>query len=182
MQRISAPRAHAARRAMLAAAGLASAITAHVIAMGDLAVLPVAPALWLMFVALAAVIGTRRRAFAARGLAVTALLVVGSQFVVHAGMTVAPWAFGLQAHHAAPLLTPGMALAHVAAAVVLIAAVAFGERMLAALSRVVGLITGSPRPPALPAVVACIAPLCAVRPPAAVSLPSAPTRGPPVPA
>ncbi len=182
MQRISAPRAHAARRAMLAAAGLASAIIAHVVAMGDLAMLPVAPALWLTFVALAAVIGTRRRTFAARGLAVTALLVLASQFVVHAGMTAAPWAFGLQAHHAAPLLTPGMALAHVAAALVLIAVVVFGERMLAALSRVIGPITGTPRPPVLPVVVACIAPLCPVRPQAAVAITSAPTRGPPIPA
>jgi hypothetical protein len=60
MSAMSAPRAHAARRASIAAAGIASAIAVHLAAMGDITLLPVAPVLWAMVIALAAVIGTRR--------------------------------------------------------------------------------------------------------------------------
>ena len=112
---------------------MASAIAAHVAASGELSLLPVAPALWAMLIALAAVIGTRRTPFAARGIGVTAALVVASQAVMHVGMVFAPWAFGLQAHHADPLITPASGMAHVAAAIALIALVAWGERLLAAL-------------------------------------------------
>lgn len=182
MTSLSPARAHALRRASIAAAGVVSAIAAHVAATGELSVLPVAPALWAMLVLLAAVVGTRRAPFAARGLAMTAALVVASQVVMHVGMVLAPWAFGLQAHHAEPLLTPASGLAHVAAAVVLIALVAWGERLLAALSRVArALLVATPRRRRSGLAARVVAP-ASLNVPACVLPGAAPTRGPPVPA
>lgn len=182
MEPISAARAHAARRALIAAAGVTSAIAAHVVSMGELEMLPVAPALWAMIIAVAAIAGTRRRPFAARGMAVTASLVVGAQLAMHAGMVYAPWAFGLVAHHAEPLITPGSAVAHVVAAVVLVALVAWGERLLAVLSAVARAILGdAPRRRRT-------ASLTRLRVPAEPSWTTGglrraiPSRGPPVPA
>ncbi|MBL6633670.1 MAG: hypothetical protein ISP32_04650 [Thermoleophilia bacterium] len=183
MTAISAPRAHAVRRASIAAAGIASAIAAHMVAMGDLALLPVAPALWAMLIALAAVIGTRRAPFVARGMGATALLVVLSQMAMHVGMVTAPWAFGIAAHHAEPLLTPGSAVAHVVAAIVLVALVAWGERALAVLSAVArAVLSPAPRRPRRSGVVACVRPSCASRAPRARFLRATPSRGPPLPA
>lgn len=182
MTHLSHARAHALRRASIAAAGVTSAIVAHVAATGDLAVLPVAPALWAMLILLAAVVGTRRSPFAARGVAVTAALVVASQAVMHVGMVLAPWAFGLQAHHADPLLTPASGLAHVAAAVVLVALIAWGERLLAALSRVARALLGAaPRRPRIGRALRVVAPE-SLHIPMRVPVDAAPTRGPPVPA
>lgn len=182
MTPLSQARAHALRRASIAAAGVASALMAHMAATGDLSVLPVAPALWAMLVLLAAVVGTRRAPFAARGLAVTAALVVVSQAVMHTGMVFAPWAFGLQAHHAEPLLTPASAVAHVVAAVVLIALVAWGERLLAALSRVArALLASTPRRPRVALAARVVAPE-SLHVPLRALVRVAPTRGPPVPA
>lgn len=182
MTAISAPRAHAARRASIAAAGIASAIGVHVLTMGGLEMMPVAPAMWAMLIALAAVLGTRRRAFVARGVAVTAALVVASQFALHAGMVVAPWAFGLQPHHAEPFLTPSSAAAHLAAAVVLVAAVAWGERLLAALVAAArSVLAPSARPPRS-GVVARLIPMVRGVLPRTVLPGTAPSRGPPVPA
>jgi hypothetical protein len=182
MAPLSTARAHSARRALIAAAGVASAIVAHVAASGDLSLLPVAPALWAMLIALAAVIGTRRAPFAARGIGVTALLVVASQAAMHVGMVFAPWAFGLQAHHADPLLTPGSGIAHIAAAIVLIALVAWGERLLAAMSRLAdALLAPAPRR-RLPRMAARIVTPFAVHVPACALTLATPTRGPPVPA
>ncbi len=183
MNAMSAPRAHAARRASIAAAGVASAIAAHLVAMGDLALLPVAPALWAMIIALAAVIGTRRAPFARRGIGVTAALVVASQLAMHVGMVTAPWAFGIAAHHAEPLVTPGSAIAHVVAAVVLVALVAWGERLLAALVAVARAVVAPVRRlPGRPGVVARVRPQRIWRLPRTPFAHAAPSRGPPLPA
>lgn len=182
MSAMSAPRAHAARRASVAAAGIASAIMAHLVTMGDLAVLPVAPALWAMIIALAAVLGTRRAPFARRGLAVTAALVLASQMAMHVGMVAAPWAFGIAAHHAEPLVTPASAIAHVVAAVVLVALVAWGERLLAALVAVARAVFGhARRRPARPGVVARLLARGTCRLPRTSFAHVAPSRGPPLP-
>jgi hypothetical protein len=183
MEPISAARAHAARRALIAAAGVTSAIAAHVVSMGELEMLPVAPALWAMIIAVAAIAGTRRRTFVPRGIAVTAVLVVAVQLAMHAGMVFAPWAFGLAAHHAEPFLTPGSAIAHVVAAVVLITLVAWGERLLAALSAVArAVLAPARRHPRRPGVLTRIHPSRASRPPRAAFARATPSRGPPVPA
>jgi hypothetical protein len=183
MEPMSATRAHAARRALVASAGVASAIAAHAVTMGGLDLLPIAPALWAMLIGLAAVLGRRRRPFRARGIAATASLVVAVQVAMHAGMVVAPWAFGLSVHHAEPFITPASALAHVVAAVVLIALVAWGERLLAVLSAVARAILGDAPPRCRRT--ACITRL---RVPAGPSWATGglrraiPSRGPPVPA
>ena len=185
MHTLSPARAHAARRASIAAAGVLSAIGAHVAAMGDLAVLPVAPALWAMFIGLAAVIGTRRAPFAARGLGVTALLVLASQMLMHVGMVAAPWAFGIAAHHAEPMLTPASAAAHVIAAVVLVALVAWGERLLAAVCAVahaLAAVGAAARPPGRPGLVMRTAPAVRALPMRGGFAAATPSRGPPVPA
>lgn len=140
--RVSAPRAHAARRASIAAAGVASATVAHVVSTGGIDILPIAPALWAMIVGLAAFLGTRRGPFRARGMVVTAVLVILSQFVMHAGMAMAPWAFGLQVHHAGAFITPASAMTHVVASVALVALVVWLERALALLAAVVRALTG----------------------------------------
>ena len=182
MEPMSATRAHAARRALVASAGVASAITAHAVTMGGLDLLPIAPALWAMAIGLAALIGTRSRPFRARGIALTALLVVAPQVVMHAGMVAAPWAFGLTVHHAEPFISPASAVAHVVAAIVLIALVAWGERLLAAVSAVARAVLGDvPRRRR-------IAVVTRLRVPAEPSWATGglrraiPSRGPPVPA
>lgn len=182
MAPLSPARAHALRRASIAAAGVVSAIAAHVAATGELAVLPVAPALWAMAIALAAVIGTRRAPFAARGLGVTAAFVVASQVVMHLGMVAAPWAFGLQPHHAEPIVTPGSAVAHVVAAVALIALVAWGERLLAALSRIARTLLAPAARRRLPGLAARIIAPARIHRAAYAPRRATPTRGPPVPA
>ena len=184
MQSLSPARAHAARRASIAAAGVLSAIGAHVAAMGELSMLPVAPALWAMFIGLAAIIGTRRAPFAIRGIGITALFVIASQVVMHLGMVTAPWAFGLAAHHAEPMLTPSSAVAHVVAALVLVALVAWGERLLAALisfGRILVAVSAA-QPPRRPGAVARIAPVSSLPRLRGIFLIATPSRGPPVPA
>jgi len=173
MHPLSPARAHAARRASIAAAGVVSAIAAHVAAMGDMAILPVAPALWAMFIGLAV-----------RGIGITALLVLASQMVMHVGMVTAPWAFGIAAHHAEPMLTPASAVAHVVAALVLVALVAWGERLLAALMSAARALVAIPmtRPPRRPGVVARISPVASQHPLHGGFLIATPSRGPPVPA
>lgn len=184
MHTLSPARAHAARRASIAAAGVVSAIAAHMAAMGEMAILPVAPALWAMFIGLAAVIGTRRAPFAVRGIGITALLVLASQMVMHVGMVTAPWAFGIAAHHAEPMLTPASAAAHVVAALVLVALVAWGERLLAALMSAARALVAIPmaRPPRRPGAVARISPVASQHPLHGGFLIATPSRGPPVPA
>lgn len=181
MEPISAARAHAARRALIVAAGVVSAIVAHVVSMGGLSMLPVAPAMWAMIIALAAFVGTRRRPFAARGVAATALLVVAAQALMHVGMVAAPWAFGLSVHHAEPFITPASLVAHVVAAVVLVALVAWGERLLAALSAVARALLGTVTRRRAAAPVARLLPTCTAPCTARGLRRAIPSRGPPVP-
>ena len=134
---LSHARAHAIRRAGIAAAALGSAIGAHMIAMGSWDALPIAPAIWAMLIAGAALIGTRNRVFCCRGIPATVALVLASQVVCHMAMAAAPWAFGLQAHHDVPLISLGAASAHIVAGAVLIVGVIWLERILALATRVV---------------------------------------------
>ena len=60
-----------------------------------------------------------------------ALMLVG-QAVAHVALTSAPWAFGLEAHHASPALSSGYALGHVLVAVWLAGLLALAEHLLAA--------------------------------------------------
>ncbi|GEM_PF-1155725 len=149
--RLSLSRAHAARRASIAVAGLIAGIAAHVASSGGLDVLPIAPALWAMLIVLVAVVGTRRAPFQVRGAGATLALVVVSQAAIHVAMVGAPWAFGLRIHHADTLVTPGSAIAHVVATVLLVALVLRFDRLLGVLTRVVrAALATAPAPPAVP--------------------------------
>ena len=78
----------------------------------------------------------------------TALLVLASQAAIHVGMVEAPWALGLRIHHQEALVSPSMAVAHAVAALVLVVAVCWLDRLLDALSRVVrALSVGIAGPP-----------------------------------
>ena len=112
-------------------------MVAHIVAFGGIDVLPIAPALWGMLIGIAAVLGTRSPAFVTRAWPVTLGLVLASQLVIHVGMVEAPWAFGLRIHHEESLATPAMLVTHLLAAVVLVAAVCWFDRLLGVLSRVV---------------------------------------------
>ncbi len=111
------------------------------VSLGGLDVLPIAPALWVMIVGLAAVLGTRSARFAPRTWATTLGLVLLSQLVMHVGMAEAPWVFGLRVHHQAALVSPSMLVAHLVATAVLVVVVWRLDRLLGALSRVVRVLT-----------------------------------------
>lgn len=178
---LSAGRAHAARRASVAAAGLVSALVAHVVAFGEIDLLPIAPALWGMLIGIAAVLGTRAPGFVTRAWPVTVGLVVASQAAMHIGMVEAPWAFGLRIHHEESLVTPAMLVTHLVAAVVLVAAVCWFDRLLGVLSRVVSaVISAIPARPAARCLVTRVALPAAPRVRVAGLRRAIPSRGPPL--
>lgn len=175
--------AGAARRALLACAVLVAALAAHVVSVGELSIIPIAPALWLMLIAGAAVTGVRsQRVFRARGaLATLGLLLVG-QAVLHAGITYAPWAFGLDIHHQGALATGWTPLlAHVLVAAVLAVAIARAEVVLAAALRVVRALAGpAPRMHSRGAAPRLPIPVLPLLRPARGLHRNQPSRGPPV--
>lgn len=178
--RITLPAAHAYRRAAIAMAGVVGALGAHVASMGSMDVLPIAPAIWAMLIAAASVLGTRRTAFAPRGLAMTAVLVVASQAAMHAGMVMAPWVFGLDVHHAEAWVTPASLLAHVVASLVLIALVAWFDRILSALVAVARVLMGARASRRRGSAVVRVQPPLAPSWPTGGLLRAIPSRGPPV--
>lgn len=175
----------AARRGLLAAAVLAAALIAHAVGTGGLSVIPIAPALWATIVAVVMATGLiGHRTFRPRGPAVTFVVLLVGQAVLHAGITYAPWAFGLNIHHAADVLPGwGPVVAHVLAAVVLAVLIARAELLLAAALRVVQVLVGPARTPAARGAAPRISsPVLVVRIPAHGLRRALPRRGPPVPA
>lgn len=165
----------------MAAAGLVSALVAHVVAFGEIDLLPIAPALWGMLIGIAAVLGTRAPGFVTRAWPVTVGLVVASQAAMHIGMVEAPWAFGLRIHHEESLVTPAMLVTHLVAAVVLVAAVCWFDRLLGVLSRVVSaVISAVPARPAARRLVTRVALPAAPRVRVAGLRRAIPSRGPPL--
>ncbi|WP_217913136.1 hypothetical protein [Miltoncostaea marina] len=141
MTRIPEPQALALRRAVLAAGALAATLGAHALAVGGLRVLPVAPAAWAGLVAVAALLGPRRR-FRPRGAGRTLAVAAALQALAHAVLLAAPWAAGVAGDHAghAPAGAAQL-IPHLAAAVLTAVLVARLERWLAraaALARAVG--------------------------------------------
>ncbi len=122
---------------------MVGALVAHVASMGGVHVMPIGPVVWAMLIAVVAVVGTRRAAFAPRGVVTIAALVVLSQVLMHAGMVLAPWAFGLGVHHAEAWITPASLVAHLVASAVLIAAVAWLDRILSALVAFARILLGA---------------------------------------
>ena len=177
--------ARAARRGLVAGAVLLAALVAHAVAEGGLSIIPIAPALWMLLLAVAVVAGMRSgRIFRPRGaIVIFALLLVG-QLALHAAMTYAPWAFGLDIHHAMPIVPGwGPVVVHVAAAVVLAVVLARAEILLAAAIRLAQAIVAplrSRRPRGAAPLLA--SPIRVVgRPPRGLHR-SLPARGPPLPA
>lgn len=175
--------ASAARRGMLAAAVLVAALVAHAVGAGGLSIVPIAPAIWAMFIAAAVFVGIQGgQLFRARGALATVMVLLVGQAALHVGITYAPWAFGLNIHHAADVLPGwGPVIAHVLAAVVLAVLIARAELLLAAALRVVQVLVGPARTPAArgaaprissPVLVVCI--------PAHGLRRALPRRGPPV--
>ena len=114
---MTADLAHAIRRAVLVALGLATTMLAHQAAMDHRVLGPQALLALVLAVSAAVVVGHRGRAvFRPRGPLGAAGAVIASQALGHAAMGGAPWAFGM---HAAPidaLLTPRALVAHLVAA------------------------------------------------------------------
>ena len=134
---MSGAQAHVLRRLGLGAAALASTLVAHGAATGHAHVVPAAPALWGWLLLAAAFVGRRRAPWRERPVPVIFAMLLAFQAALHVGMGLAPWAFGLEVHHAQALVTPGAVLAHLIAAAVLTVLLARLERLLTAAQRVV---------------------------------------------
>lgn len=120
----------ALRRLAVAGGALGATVAAHCLAVGDLTLLPIAPAAWLGLLAMAMVVGPRVH-FRPRGVMRTFVLTFVLQAVAHVAMSVAPWAAGLAPHHAAGVEVDAVAVAaHAAAALMLAVAIAGLERLL----------------------------------------------------
>lgn len=180
---IAPQQALALRRFLLVVSGLTATLAAHAACAGGLSLTPTAPLVWGSLGCLAVVAGSRRRAawreWSAPGLA-TRLMAVEMAF--HAGLTAAPWAFGVTAHHTPALVSPATLLAHGAAALALALALMGAQRVLSAAQRVVRALRR-----ALRVAVTGAPPRLMAHPRVARALPSVArrprsARGPPVPA
>lgn len=128
---MSTRQALALRRLLLCVAALAAALAAHAAGAGRLGLTPAAPLLWAAFAAATVPVGWRRAvAWRERGPAEVLARLAGLQAGLHLAMGAAPWAFGLQTHHHAPLVTTGALVAHGVAALLLAAALVCAERLL----------------------------------------------------
>jgi hypothetical protein len=129
--------AHGLRRAALVAAGLAATVVAHLGAVGGTGIrlMPVAPLVWGMLIAVAVVCGPRTRRFAPRGVGATLAALVAAQALMHVVASLAPWALGFAGTgmqmSATQMLTAGALWPHLAAALVLGVALVRADRLLA---------------------------------------------------
>lgn len=177
---LTVPVALALRRAVAAGGALAATIAAHAIGTGELALAPVAPAAWLGMLAVAVMLGGRRR-WRARGVAGSLALMAPLQAAAHVALSLAPWLAGMAPHHAHGVdLGPATLAAHTAAAVLLALALAHLERLLGAAIHVAAVVrrhlARRPRPARRPARVAVPAPVLRSR---IAARPGA-CRGPPL--
>jgi hypothetical protein len=137
VRRLPVPHALALRRLSVALGALAASLAAHCGAAGDLEPTGAAPVAWVGLLSLVTLLGARRR-WRPRGFAGSFALMAAAQAALHAGMTAAPWAFGLTPHHEASLAAaPAAVAAHAGAAVVMAALVTWLE---AALGRAIALV------------------------------------------
>lgn len=171
----------ALRRLAVAGGALGATVAAHCLAVGDLTLMPVAPAAWVGFLAVAMVVGPRVR-FRSRGVLRTFALMFVLQAVAHVAMSVAPWTVGLAPHHAAGVEVGAAAIAaHAGAALVLAVAIAGLERLL---QRAMGVVAAVRRLFAAPARRRAVRPARVVWPTNQAPARPVPTarfcRGPPV--
>ncbi len=169
----------ALRRLAVAAGALAASLLAHWAALGDVAVTPSAPVVWMGLLAGVTLVG-RRRGWRRRGFGPSLLWMASAQAVVHVAMSGAPWAFGLAPHHEPGLgLGAAVLVAHAGAALVLAALVTWLEaglaRATALVRRVRRWLADRPLASATPRLAALAHRAPRSRPPGRV-----PCRGPPV--
>lgn len=88
----------ALRRVALVAAGLASVLAAHAVAVGEMDLERSAPVMWGFLLLGAGMCGGRRR-FLPRSYASIATLLVSVQTLLHVVLVAAPWSLGLSPHH-----------------------------------------------------------------------------------
>ena len=118
-----------------------------------MAVLPIAPVLWLGLVALAilsAAPGRGLATFAAWRPAKVLAVLVAAQAAFHVLVDAAPWAVGLvMDHQHGAVLTPRAVVVHVAVALLLWVALCFGQRLLvSAVAAARALLSPDPSRPA----------------------------------
>ena len=169
----------ALRRLAVAGGAVAASLVAHCAAVGDVAITPSAPVVWIGLLAGVTLVGGRRR-WRRRGFGPSLLWMVSAQAAVHVAMSGAPWAFGLAPHHEPGLgLGAAVVVAHAAAALVLAALVTWLEagleRAMAVVRRVRRWLAGRSPAPAAPRLARPPAGLRAAGRPAQASC-----RGPPV--
>jgi hypothetical protein len=131
------------RRTLWASAALAATLGANVAATGgELHMLPSAPLVWLVLIASVALAAPPRGRFEAQTPLVTLGRLIGAQMVLHVAMTISPWVFGLTPHHRESLVAPAALLAHLAAALLLGAALHLADRLLAGAVAIVRVMRG----------------------------------------
>jgi hypothetical protein len=170
----------ALRRAVLAAACVGPTVGAHAASHGGaVRVSPFTAVACLAIVAAAAAAGSgRRRLRPLSPLTLFAVLAAG-QAAAHAAMTVAPWAFALEVHHAEPAVTAAGLLAHLVVLLALTVVLCLADRLLAgALALVAALRRMLARRPGPAARGGRPAPISIVLAPARAGAPARP-RGPP---
>ena len=135
---IPVPLALAARRGLLAGGVLAAALAAHLSALADTRLIAGAPALWLALIAVAALVGPRR-GWRPRHPGTTFAAALTGQLALHMAMSVAPWAFGMSAHHASGLaVDPRALIPHLVAAGAIAALLAVFDALLGGVRRIAG--------------------------------------------
>lgn len=138
----------ALRRALILSGAIGAAMLGHVLAHGELAVTPMTPFAWGMLTFVAMLVGSRHD-WKPRGAAGTTVLLAGFQAVAHTAMGVAPWAFGMDLHHASLMPSAAMLLGHVAALLFATLLIIHAERMISRAVNVIEAIAEafSRRPP-----------------------------------
>lgn len=143
--------AHALRRAAFASAALTATLAGHAATAPDARLLPVAPAVWMGFVALAVTFSAfrpRPAAFREWGAVRTLAVLLGAQLGLHLAMHEAPWLFGFAGHAHASMFAPGAMAVHLSVAALMLLPLRAGQRLLARLAAVARalLVPGRRRP------------------------------------
>lgn len=144
--------ASALRRAAIAGGALAASLIGHALTVGGAEILPVAPLLWLGVLSLVLLSGATRRSaepFRAWGPSRLLCALLLGQAGLHLLLHAAPWALGLGVHHTgAALITTSAVVVHLLLALVLLAALCFGQTLLLRALAIARALFSRRRPPA----------------------------------
>jgi len=138
------------RRMAMWAAALAATLCGHALTARDVHLLPVAPAVWLGLLGLAALVGSRSGTFTAWGPVRTLTVLLAAQAGLHGLMHWAPWMFGFVEHGHTPLVTPAALGVHVFLALAMLLPLCAGQRLLERLIAAVRALIPARRPRTLP--------------------------------